>query len=420
MNGRPSMGLFDKPWLAFALSLAVALVAGVATWALNPWFMEITKPENRLATAIGMGVCVLFVQGGLYHLPRMILKRVYRQTFEQERAWSLARENILAILDKIGADQRALPRFAELMKGHLDSANQANEAGVLRILDALQQVRGQSEALLDTLRQQEAKTGQVAEEQTRRIEHNAFTLKEFADYQTRRAAQIAEDGQRIAEVLVQVKQLGGLTRIIREIAQQTNLLALNAAIEAARAGEAGRGFAVVADEVRKLSQQTESATQEIDQAIAAMTEHVEQNLSGIVSTARTQEETRQVQAIADDLAAMNRAFEEVGSYLARVVQESHRAMAAIHENILNALGQMQFQDVSRQQIEQVRFALDQLAEHARQVSSALEAHNADWPALEDKIEELKAGYVMHAQHVTHGQVTGQAVEQDSRPAIELF
>jgi methyl-accepting chemotaxis protein len=95
-------------------------------------------------------------------------------------------------------------------------------------------------------------------------------------------------------------------------------------------------------------------------------------------------------------------------------------MNAIHENILNALGQMQFQDVSRQQIEQVRFALDQLAEHARQVSSALEAHNADWPALEDKIEELKAGYVMHAQHVTHGQVTGQAVEQDSRPAIELF
>jgi methyl-accepting chemotaxis protein len=414
------MGLFDKPWLAFALSLAVALVAGVATWALKPWFMEITHPESRLATAIGIGLSVLFIQVTYYHLLRMILKRVYRQTFERERAWSQARENTLAILHKIGADQRALPRFAELMNGHLDAANQANEAGVLRILDALQQVRGQSEALLDTLRQQEAKTGQVAEEQARRLEHNAHTLKELTDYQARRTAQITEDRQRITEVLGQVKELGGLTRLIREIAKQTNLLALNAAIEAARAGEAGRGFTVVAGEVRKLSQQTEAATQEIDHAIAAMTENVEQNLSDIVSAARTDEETRQVQAIADDLAAMNRAFEEVGSYLARVVQESHAAMNAIHENILNALGQMQLQDVSRQQIEQVRFALDRLAEHARQVSSALEAHNADWPALEDKIEELKAGYVMHAQHVTHGQVTSQAVEQDSRPAIELF
>ncbi|QGU33864.1 hypothetical protein E6P07_13300 [Thermochromatium tepidum ATCC 43061] len=420
MNGRPSMGLFDKPWLAFAISLAVALIAGAATWALNPWFIEVTQPENRLATAIGMGLGALFVLAAYYYLLRFAVRRMFRHEVAVAYSWAAARDSTLAILDKIGADQRALPRFAELMNGHLDAANQANEAGVLQILDALQQVRGQSESLLDTLRQQEARTGQVAEEQARRLEHNAFTLKELADYQARRTAQIAEDGQRIAEVLGQVKQLGGLTRIIREIAKQTNLLALNAAIEAARAGEAGRGFAVVADEVRKLSQQTESATQEIDHAIAAMTEHVEQNLSIIVSSARSDEETRQVQAIADDLGGMNSAFEEVGNYLARVVQESHGAMHAIHENILNALGQMQFQDVSRQQIEQVRFALDQLAEHARQVSSALEAHNADWPALEDKIEGLKAGYVMHTQHVTHGQVTGQAVQQDSRPAIELF
>jgi methyl-accepting chemotaxis protein len=420
MNGRPSMGLFDKPWLAFALSLAVALIAGVTTWAMNPWFIEITQPENRLATAIGMGVSVLFILAAYYHLLRLAVQQMFRREVAVAYSWAAARESALAILDKIGADQLALPRFAELMNGHLDAANQANEAGVLQILDALQQVRGQSESLLDTLRQQEARTGQVAEEQVRRLEHNANTLKELTDYQAKRTAQIAEDGQRIAEVLDHVKDLGGLTRIIREIAKQTNLLALNAAIEAARAGEAGQGFAVVADEVRKLSLQTEAATQEIDRAIVAMTEHVEQNLSIIVSSARSDEETRQVQAITDDLAAMNGAFEEVGNFLAQVVQESHQTMAAIYENILTALGQMQFQDVSRQQIEQVRAALDQLAGHARQVSSALEAHNTDWPALEEKIEEIKAGYVMHAQHVTHGQVTGQAVQQDSRPAIELF
>ena len=154
----------------------------------------------------------------------------------------------------------------------------------------------------------------------------------------RESSQIAEaavlqaqqtDG-RIGKLSRAAQQIGDVVKLITAIAEQTNLLALNATIEAARAGEAGRGFAVVASEVKSLASQTAKATDEISSHILGMQGATQESVAAIKEIGGTIAQISGIaSAIASAVEQQSSATQEIARSVQNVAQGTHEASANI-------------------------------------------------------------------------------------------
>ena len=272
--------------------------------------------------------------------------------------------------DEIGQTTLALNRLLDKMQGNLKSI----AAGAQSVAHAANEMTSTSEQVAGASnRQSEAASDMAAtvQEMTVSINHVADRAQEASRISSD-SGKLASSGEKVigqtvsdiqdialtvneaAELIhgleLHSQQISNVVAVIKEVADQTNLLALNAAIEAARAGEQGRGFAVVADEVRKLAERTSSSTKEIADTIGTMRSSARNAVTGMqgvvdkvaVGVGRAQEANDSIQRIgagsrnavtmveeiAEAIREQGSATNNIATQVERIAQMSEESSAA--------------------------------------------------------------------------------------------
>lgn len=212
----------------------------------------------------------------------------------------------------------------------------------------------------------------AADQADHEAEEGSSVVMQTVDAIDALAAEVDRSSQVIARLKSESVNIGSVLDVIKGIAEQTNLLALNAAIEAARAGEQGRGFAVVADEVRTLAQRTQESTSEIEQMIATLQQGANEAESVMnQSRERAQETVEQARHAGQSLTAITHSvatIREMNTQIATAAEQQSAVADEVNRNITNI---QQVSEQSSQQANSMSAACEELASMGSQLQQSI-------------------------------------------------
>ena len=302
-----------------------------------------------------------------------------------------------------------------ILSGHLQRANMHTEKAVTELMQHLDTMHGEVKRFANTMGEHTENTDQLAEESNRKAEQNRLAVDNLSRLIEQQNQTMTENREKVLAVMDRTRALEDSLELIKQVSAQTNLLALNASIEAARAGEHGRGFAVVADEVRTLSQQSEKAATQISGEITQMVETIESQFQAELDEQSSDEERQVLDKVAVQLSQLGDGYMELLDQHNGLVSEMQGLSERFNVAVIDALSSVQFQDIMRQQLEQVIHGMERLSATDRAVLSLLETPASDdVSALSIRLDEYEQGYVMSDQRQVHEQALSEP--DDVKPA----
>lgn len=272
-------------------------------------------------------------------------------------------EHVVSASEEMSLQSRELLHGAEIQSERISSAATAMEEMNATVLEIARNAGDAASS--STEAQGKAKNGSKVVEQSR--ESLSRTVSEVNSLKTN-----------MEELDKQAKGTEAIIGVITDIADQTNLLALNAAIEAARAGEAGRGFAVVADEVRKLAEKTMTATSEVSSSIGSIQRVANKNIESMENVFARIEQASSQSASS-------------GAVLEEIVHGAEESAIRIQSIATAAEEQSATSEEINSSIEEINRITNETANGAREFSMALDTLAEQISELQQIVEDLKDG-----------------------------
>ena len=412
-------------WLRLSPFMApiILLLAGMASaglcWLVLPEGMTITS--LLLIGAISGLLCM--IAWLTVALPGRSLGVHLQETCESVHGCHTTnRCNVIGLVTDIHA---TIEKTVGLNRSHLENViGQTNDAAE-QIVMMLQAIDHSTSDLLRSMGSFSTDISVSLNDSNRIIAKNSEMINVIEQHLQAREQAAQTERERIQSIVGSVDKLNELISHIRDISDQTNLLALNAAIEAARAGEAGRGFAVVADEVQRLSATVDKTANQISQGMKDMASLIGREVAGKQIANQQNEERERFYLVHTQLMSLEESARKiestVGSTLNELEQQSHR----IEQTVIEALGNIQFQDITRQKLEHVITIMADFSNHLGGLLAKLKQGSGTTESIREEMfamESVFDRYVMDDQRQVHAIAMGGTSKKapGGLPAIELF